>query len=233
MNHFNHETTSKAAGKKRWFGGLTFILAVVWAAVVVASMVGILRYTNVPGRVGAVPMSWPMASRIQLDTNRPTLIMFVHPHCPCTESSVSDLAQLMADCGGKLSAQVWLVKPPGTTVAWTDTELKHSAAMIPGVAVFEDKDGVEAQRFQAETSGQTVLYATDGKLLFHGGLTISRGHAGDNPGSSAVEALLANNPSSSPLETPVFGCPLFSLPTTETNNAAVCINSAGTKTERE
>ena len=38
------------------------------------------------------------------------------------------------------------------------------------------------QRFGAETSGQTLLYDRDGRLLFSGGTTGSRGHDGDNAG---------------------------------------------------
>jgi hypothetical protein len=71
-----------------------------------------------------------------------------------------------------------------------------------------DDAGREARRFNADTSGQTALYGRDGTLLFQGGITISRGHSGDNPGRSALEALLENR-LSNPNRTLVFGCALF------------------------
>ena len=51
------------------------------------------------------------------------------------------------------------------------------------------------------------LYDTSGKLRFHGGITASRGHAGDNRGRQAVVAL-ARGETSDRAETPAFGCML-------------------------
>ena len=64
------------------------------------------------------------------------------------------------------------------------------------------------QRFGAETSGYVLLYDTHGKLLFKGGITGSRGHAGDNAGESAIVALLEGE---KPVltRTKVYGCSLL------------------------
>ena len=187
---------------------ITLITAVVWLSVIVASMALISHYSNSPGRTGAIPVCWSAESQIQLDTNRPTLIMFAHPRCPCTRASLGELGQLMADCQGRLSAQVWFIKPAGTVEDWTNTDLWCKAAAIPGVTVHCDTANVESRRFHAETSGQTVLYDQNGRLLFQGGITISRGHAGDNPGRSAVETLLEQKHADQ-IQAPVFGCALF------------------------
>jgi hypothetical protein len=88
------------------------------------------------------------------------------------------------------------------------TDLLASAAAIPGVVVVRDDEGVEAGRFRAATSGQTMLYDTAGTLLFSGGITSARGHAGDNAGREAVVSLLTTDEAARK-ETPVFGCPLF------------------------
>ena len=187
---------------------VTLIITVLWLSGIVTGMAFIIQYANRPGSVGAVPGQWPADSRIVLDANRPTLIMFAHPQCPCTRASMDELDRLAANCQGRFSAQVWFIKPAGTKADWKDTDLWHKAAAIPGVTVFCDDGEVESQRFQAETSGQVVLYNQDGQLLFHGGITMARGHAGDNPGRSALEAMLTHQPASL-AQTPVFGCPLF------------------------
>jgi hypothetical protein len=199
---------------------ITLMVTVLWLSAIATSMGFILRYSNAPGRAGATPIHWPVDSRIALDVHHPTLIMFAHPHCPCTRASIGELDQLMADCQGRFSAQVWFVKSAGTPEDWTDTDLWRKAAAIPGVTVHRDDDGVEARRFQAETSGQTLLYDQDGQLLFHGGITISRGHAGDNPGRSALEALLKHK-SVNLAQTPVFGCPLFAAFTNQSQTGVV------------
>ena len=133
--------------------------------------------------------------------------MFAHPHCPCTRASVGELARLLTGLNGKLAAQVWFVQPAGTGPDWTNTDLWASAAAIPGVTVHGDAAGLEAQRFGAGTSGQTVLYDQNGQLLFHGGITIERGHFGDNPGANAVKRLVNHQPAEL-IQTPVFGCSL-------------------------
>jgi hypothetical protein len=71
-----------------------------------------------------------------------------------------------------------------------------------------DDRGVEAERFGTSTSGQTLLYSADGRLLFSGGITGSRGHAGDNEGRDGLVALLTRA-GSGRTRASVFGCPLF------------------------
>jgi glyoxylase-like metal-dependent hydrolase (beta-lactamase superfamily II) len=114
----------------------------------------------------------------------------------------------MTQAQGRVTAYVLFVKPPDFAAGWEQTDLLTSAATIPGVTVVRDDDGIEASRFRAATSGQTVLYDADGKLLFSGGITGARGHAGDNAGRAAVVSLLAEDETERQ-ETPVYGCPLF------------------------
>jgi hypothetical protein len=82
------------------------------------------------------------------------------------------------------------------------------------VTVQRDDAGREARLFGAETSGDTRLYSATGELMFHGGITIARGHSGDNPGRDALEALLFGKPAGA-TKTRVFGCSLFECPTPE------------------
>jgi hypothetical protein len=101
--------------------------------------------------------------------------------------------------------------PPSETSAWARGKLWQSAREIPGVRVFEDRDAAVAQSFGSFTSGQTLLYDTNGRLEFQGGITAFRGHSGDNPGRSALTSLLQGEriaPAGSPIVTPVFGCSL-------------------------
>jgi hypothetical protein len=109
---------------------------------------------------------------------------------------------------GRLRAYVLFVKPHDYPESWSNTDLWLTAASIPGVTVLVDQDGIEANRFDASTSGQVLLYDQNGRLEFRGGITESRGHSGDNAGRSAVEALV-NGRVAARDQTPVFGCPLF------------------------
>jgi hypothetical protein len=134
--------------------------------------------------------------------------MLAHPRCPCTRASMSELAKIMARLQGKVRAYVLFLKPQDSGADWDDTDLRRSASEIPGVTVLSDLDGAEARRFGAETSGHTLLFDPGGQLLFSGGITESRGHAGGNDGESAIVSLV-NNHSADRAKTFVFGCSLF------------------------
>ena len=114
----------------------------------------------------------------------------------------------MAQTEGRVTAYAIFLKPSGSSDDWERTDLWQSAASIPGVSVVVDDDGAEAHRFHAMTSGQTALYDVDGRLLFSGGITGSRGHSGDNAGRSAIVSLL-NSGDAERTETSVFGCSLY------------------------
>jgi hypothetical protein len=83
------------------------------------------------------------------------------------------------------------------------------ASAIPGVTVMRDAEGAEARAFHGATSGDIMLYGAAGQLLFHGGITASRGQIGPSAGSQALAALLQGQPALQ-TRTPVFGCSLFS-----------------------
>lgn len=184
------------------------IAAAIWLLVVVGGMGALLKYSAEPGPGGAIPSQWPKASHITLDTQKPNLILFAHPRCPCTTATIGELEVLMNDRPGRLAAQVWFIKPKGVAEDWDETSLWRKAAAIPGVTVHLDEEMAESLRFGAGTSGLTLLYSSDGHLLFHGGITLSRGHAGDNPGRTAIMTAL-DGKQSVETHTPVFGCPLF------------------------
>jgi hypothetical protein len=186
---------------------LTLLLGLAWAASIVVGGHVLLKYENAPGKTGRVSSSWPSDSAVQLASDRPTLVMAAHPQCPCTRASVAELAQLMAHIQGKVRAYVLFYSPRDSGADWQNTDLRRTAAEIPGVSVVSDIDGAEAKRLGAETSGHTFLFDPSGRLLFNGGITASRGHSGDNAGESAIVSLI-NDHTSKRSQTFVFGCSL-------------------------
>jgi hypothetical protein len=183
------------------------LVCAVWAFMTAAGLRVLLKYENQPGPTNVAPARWPGDSAIVPSQDLPTLVMLAHPHCPCTRASIEELNRLMAQAQGRVRTYVLFIKPTGSTEDWEKTDLWQSAARIPGVTVIVD-DGGEAKHFNAETSGQTALYDVEGRLLFSGGITASRGHSGDNAGRSAIVSLL-NTGTAEITETSVFGCPLF------------------------
>jgi hypothetical protein len=184
------------------------VFGAVWLIGVTAGLAWLAAYDNGPGVAAHAPVRWPASSHLAHDPARPTLVMIAHPRCVCTRASVGELAELMARAHEPPKAYVVFIKPAGTASTWDDTDLWHSAERIPGVTVVRDDDGLETQRFGAETSGQTLLYDAAGRLIFSGGTTGSRGHPGDNIGRASIIGLLNREEGQRPA-TSVFGCPLF------------------------
>jgi hypothetical protein len=180
----------------------------LWLLIIGAGIGLLWNYESTPGAAAATPGRWPSDSRIKPDADRATLVMLAHPHCPCTRASIGELARLMTQAQGRVTAYVLFVRPANFSDSWAQSELWASAAAIPGVTPVLDDDGIEAGRFHAATSGQTVLYDAAGHLLFSGGITSARGHAGDNAGRTAIVSLLTSD-AAEERDTPVFGCALF------------------------
>jgi hypothetical protein len=186
-----------------------------WAAVVTAGFASLLRYKAAPGETHQPPLRWPRESRLRGPLEgRPALVLFAHPHCPCTRASVSELARLVARVEQPVSVELVVVRPSGFEAEWDDAELRLRAATIPGATVTRDDSGKETERFRAAVSGFTVLYDGSGRLRFAGGLTASRGHEGESFGSRRVRAVLEGRAPDRE-DAPVFGCTLGVLPAQE------------------
>lgn len=181
----------------------------LWLAAVMWGSLALVRYESAGGPDRVAPSDWPRGSKIARSGDTPTLVIFVHPECPCTRASLGELARILAHCPGRVRAFVLVVDETGCSREAATAPIWRVAAAVQGVNVLPDPKGVEARVFQALTSGRTLLYSAAGRLLFAGGITGARGHAGDNDGSAAVSALLRGGKAER-LTTPVFGCPLFS-----------------------
>ena len=176
------------------------------------------RYNATPG-ISATPDPLSPSSLGADATGKMSLVMFVHPKCPCSTASLEELSQLMATYRSRLSASVVMFRPEEQGDDWAHTSTCVSAHSIPGVEVISDTGALLAKKYGAKTSGQVFLYDGNGRLLFEGGITGSRGHVGDNDGLEAVTKLILGEmpPQASQVHAPVFGCAIYSGSSDPTN----------------
>jgi len=212
------------------------LLSVVWICSVIGGFAILNRYATLSGQSIAAPRQLPHSatSSVQASSDqisaipnanpqrtsntpkKPLLLMFAHPRCPCTRASLSEFARIVARCRSSATFRILFFAPSAVhgmssaeALAWVQADnLWQRACAIDGVEVAVDVGGEEAKRFHAISSGHTVLYDAQGKLLFYGGITAARGHEGDNDGKNAiVQALLgAERHSTLVASTPTFGC---------------------------
>ncbi|NUP06540.1 MAG: RedB protein [Polyangiaceae bacterium] len=178
-------------------------------------------YSEAPGASADAPSRLPGgidALRANAD-DKLSLIMLVHPQCPCSRASIAELSRVMGKVGDRVHARVFFLRPEGEAEGWEVSDLWKSAEAIPGVVVTSDPNGEKAAAFGAKTSGQVVLYDAEGELLFEGGITSARGHEGDNDGESRIVSLAREKAHASGEgavhRSPVFGCGLFEEPRAE------------------
>jgi hypothetical protein len=182
---------------------------ILWALLIGVGMSVMDRYENTPGPTLHPPDRWPEGSTLRLATDRLTVVVFVHPRCPCTGATLAELSKLLARENNSIRATMVAIIPPGETRQWAYSKLLSDAALVPGLSVQTDLGGNEARRFGALTSGYTVAYMPDGTLQFSGGITEARGQAGDNYGIDALRDL-AELRTTQHTTSAVFGCGLFS-----------------------
>jgi hypothetical protein len=178
-----------------------WVAAVVWLGGVAAGFAAWERYDATPGAAAAPAAEAP-------GTGRWSVVMFAHPHCPCTRASLTELREVLARAPAGVEARVVFVRPKGLPDGWERGELWDAAAAIPGVRVECDPGGFEAGRAGAAVSGHVVVHDPDGRVAFRGGVTKARGRTGESAGRRAVLAALRGE-ADSDHEAPVFGCPLF------------------------
>ncbi len=184
----------------------------LWAVIVGAGVFALAKHGATPGRAAAADVTIGPPKSVPAVAGKMTLVMFLHPKCPCSRASVAELSELMGRCGDRLGATVFVYQPGGEPTDWSRTETVADAANIPGVAVRTDVDAAMARRYGAQTSGQIFLYDASGKLEFTGGITAARGHVGDNDGLETVINIVTGRmtPARPMTGAPVFGCPIYS-----------------------
>jgi hypothetical protein len=186
-------------------GGRAALAAVVsvWLAGVLAGTWYVWRYKTRPGAVATSATSWPDDPGVvglTRDANRPTLLVFIHPECPCSRATLRELARLLTQLGDRVATHV-------VFTGWNRGENWDFASQLKGVTLHVDVDGGASKRFGALTSGHTLFYDGAGTLRFSGGITAARGHEGDSAGRAQITALVLRGEGTGGA-TPVFGCAL-------------------------
>lgn len=178
-----------------------WVTAAVWLVGVAVAFFALEAYKATPGAAGGAP------AHCAHDLPRGAVLLFLHPHCPCSRSSVAELAAVLT-ARPAAPAHVYFVRPGGAPEGWDRPALWEVVARMPNVTVHCDERGGLARRLGAKTSGHALLYDARGELRFSGGITAVRGHEGDNVGRRSLLAALDGGAPMA-LHYPVFGCPLL------------------------
>jgi hypothetical protein len=186
------------------------LLCGAWLLCVASSFTAFALYKAQPNDMatGAIGL-FPRGSSIVLAATKPTLIVFVHPRCACSRASLAEFRKLLAELGSGVAARIVVQGDRESNPAASTSDITREAFAISSASAQFDHGAREASRFGVKTSGHALLYGPDGRLLYSGGLTNSRGHEGPSLGRAHLLSVLAANVHHVGQEkraAPVYGC---------------------------
>ncbi len=184
---------------------IIFTSLIIWIVVIAFGYKILINYEFKPTSALESIQEFPQESQFTLDPKLATLFIFIHPHCPCSRASIEELSKLLAGFQNKLKVIAIFTKPKGVNASWIKTDLWHKVKSLPNVEMFIDYENHEAKIFKANSSGEVFLFKPNGNLVFHGGITSSRGHEGDNKGRSTISHYLSTGEIKDK-QTFTFGC---------------------------
>ena len=202
-------------------------LVFIWCTSIAIGFAFLFAHDSKPGLQFASPSLWPSDVEFDRPMDVSTLLIFVHPQCPCTFASLAELERVVGQSGSSLETIVILNAPAEKLEEWMQTAVANRAKGISGAKIVVDGDGKLSAKFRVTVSGQCLLYSPNGQLLFQGGLTASRGHEGESLGQSILIHMIAH-PEPDALsnqqvrEVPVYGCELIISPSL----SSPCLSSA-------
>jgi hypothetical protein len=185
------------------------VLGVAWCVLVAAGFLALSDYSARPGVASAAPGHWPNQTKLHGPEKGSRLLLFVHPYCPCSRSTLDSVDHVLARHGSRIDATLILTGgveiDPGAQ-DWFDQWCQRRK-----VALVHDVQRIESARFGVKTSGHVLLYDETGARRFSGGISAGRGHTGDNPG---LQSLMAAMEGATPVlergeDFPVYGCAIW------------------------
>jgi hypothetical protein len=205
------DASRKSAVAKTWptptvlivFGGWLILLSTGWWVMTAYS------FKRDALRAGGPIERWPDDSQLPRIEGRDTMLVFLHPKCPCSRATVAELQRLFASRGNyarPVSLCVVATIPASAQTSWAQTSLVERSLKLDHARLHVDRGGIEAVLFRAEVSGTVMLFDANGALRYAGGITASRGHEGDNAGRDALAGILAGERYAAHF--PTFGCRL-------------------------
>jgi len=185
------------------------VLVAAWVVAVGLGAKLVLDYSLTPGALGA-GVSAPAEVGVASSPDRFTLVVALHPECPCSRATAEQIDRLAAARPGRIAMHALFLDTETAGAKPEESHLWKRVAAIPGATVNKGRGEAWCGGAAFLTSGEICLFAPDGALRYHGGITESRGHVGNGSSYDAVLAVIDGRTAESAAVAgaPVFGCSL-------------------------
>lgn len=183
----------------------TLILIFIWAVALFSIVFKFTFYTSAAGPVGELAQKLP--NSIVANPHSYNMYVILHPECACSQATLSEIERIQARTNNQIKIHLVFVKLKQTE-HHENSKLFARASSLSDMSVLVDS-GEIAKSLGALTSGQVLLYNPSNDLVFAGGVTQARGHEGPNDGAESIVNIVSSK-GSLIIQTPVYGCHLFS-----------------------
>jgi hypothetical protein len=112
------EILNKAVNIRKRSPGFLTLAAVFWGLFVAIGFLILAEEEFTPVKATPQVALFPRNCALQLVSDKPTLVLFAHPHCPCTRASLHELDGLLAQTQNRVSAIVVFTIPDGVPAGW-------------------------------------------------------------------------------------------------------------------
>ncbi len=172
-----------------------------------------VRHQFTPGESNPAPTKIPsdLASYFQGEDCPLTVVISVHPDCPCTSASLEQLDRLLTHFPNSSRAIAFfsVEEDAAEDSNYQSNDYWQRIDKMPNAISIMDRGGKLAHEFGAFVSGSVAGYDQSGTLRFQGGITASRGHAGPSLGLDALAEIASGKNLSEVKTTATFGCSLM------------------------
>ena len=186
------------------------LLTIAWITLTGIGAFALLRHEFDGVSVVDAPAQWPEALGAFNPSGRDlTVVMAIHPDCPCTRASIEQLDRLLTRYPDAVQA-IGLIsdRVDGEAETLRQTDYWRRLDRMAGARPVRDVAGHWAKLLGAPVSGTVAVYDAGGALRFQGGLTASRGHDGPSRALSMLSAWAEGASFPESVSLPAFGCAL-------------------------
>ena len=189
---------------------LIIALTTVWLCGVASGLYVLWAYDNKPGVSAVAPARWPATSGLVPSTSGPTLLLrrasAVHLHARQPRRARRD-----SGARGHAAENLHPVSETvdGSTRLGTDRPPANAPPRCPVSASSATMTASKHSASACRRPDRRFFTTATARCVFSGGITGSRGHAGENAGELSLISLLSHSNTTDRRATSVFGCPLF------------------------
>ena len=119
----------------------------MWLLVVGIGTWKMLSFDFAAGDAGLPVSQWPSDSTLVRSEVLPTLVVFIHPKCPCSNATANELERLESKLRIRAKCIVVFSQPVGAPSDWCNTRTAKAFSHIPNIETQIDEGNLEAARF--------------------------------------------------------------------------------------